>query len=414
MALECRVSLLGHKDHGKSTLIGRLMLETGAMTPDRVSEARSICASMGKEFEPAFLLDSFVEEREGGFTLDSTVAQLSHGGTIYKLVDVPGHKELVRNMLTGASQADAGILILSAREDEGLQEETRLHLFLAGMLGMRAPVLAINKMDAVGYDAARFRSLASDASALIRAFGMEPAAAVPISAMGGDNVMSRSANMPWYGGKPLVAAMAEAALAAAGNRLSSLPARMIVQDSYELGGAGMLVGKVDSGSFRKGQRVAVEPDGLAAAVEDIIGTSGASVGEVHAGQNAGIALAGGARAVRGSVCMCAERPARAAKRVEARAFCFPGGSLCEGDRVRVICSSQEADAGISRIMRRMDPAKESAFSDSPGTEVGQFEAADLEITLERPLVLEKFADVPPTGRFMIEKGGRVAGIGIVL
>ncbi|PIZ91729.1 hypothetical protein COX85_02345, partial [Candidatus Micrarchaeota archaeon CG_4_10_14_0_2_um_filter_55_9] len=138
------ISMLGHQDHGKSTLIGRLLYETKSVTAERIREAREMSEKLGLEMEYCFLLDAFQEEREGGYTLDTTRAQLRHGNTIFELVDVPGHKEFIKNMLSGASNASAAILVASMKPGEGLQDETRLHVSMARLLGIKRVIVAVN------------------------------------------------------------------------------------------------------------------------------------------------------------------------------------------------------------------------------------------------------------------------------
>ncbi len=409
--MEIRISLLGHKDHGKSTLVGRLLHDTGSMTRDRIEEAKAICRAQGKEFELAFLLDSFVEEREGGFTLDTTTAQARHRDVIYNLIDVPGHRELVKNMLSGASQADAAILIVSAKEDEGLQDETRLHLYMASMLGIRRLVVAVNKMDAVGYGRGRFESLENSGSVVLSSFGFRDFSFVPVSARNGDNVMERSGLMDWYEGRPLISLMEGFADGHEETRLRSLAPRLFVQDAYD---GGMLVGKLETGMLETGQVVAVEPLGLRTTIKAIHSPGGAERKEAAAGQNIGLRLAYSGDIGRGCVIAGAESAPTAAKKFEALIFCFPEYSLEPGEELTVTCSSQEASAMIKRLRSRMNPIKDLHAYPAQLGGVGPCEAAEVELETGSPVVFERFSEMPPTGRFIISKAGKIAGVGVIL
>ncbi len=417
MPNEIRISLLGHKDHGKSTLIGRILHDTGSITKDRIEEAKGICRSLGKEFEFAFLLDSFVEEREGGFTLDTTVAQARHGDNIYNLIDVPGHKELVKNMLSGASMADAAILIVSAKEGEGLQDETKLHIYLARLLGISRLAVAVNKMDAAMYSEAEFRRIESGVRALLDSFGFrgKDIEFIPISAMKGDNVMNQSSAMPWYRGRTLIGHMEGFA---AGGRLDSnlhLPARMLVQDVYEMNGERLAVGRVEAGVFKDGDEIEILPAGRRARIDGLRSGNGSALAQASAGQNVGVLFGGDSAVGRGTVFAESARSVKPSSRLRARVFCLPESSIGIGEALTVICGPQESGGKLAAIMNTMHPIHDREPKKGGGiTIVNGSEAAEVEIELGKPLVFEPFSAMPPLGRFVLAKGGRVAGVGVVL
>lgn len=416
MPNEIRISLLGHKDHGKSTLIGRILHDTGSITNDRVEEARAICRGLGKEFEFAFLLDSFVEEREGGFTLDTTVAQARHGDCIYNLIDVPGHKELVKNMLSGASMADAAILIVSAQKGEGLQDETKLHIYLAKLLGISRLVIAVNKMDAAGYSEAEFRAIEDGMRALLGSFGFvgEEVGFIPISAMKGDNIMSRSDAMPWYHGKPLVGLMEVLAQADRRGAALRLPGRIIVQDVYDMDGERLAVGRVEAGTFRNGEDIEILPACSRTTVSGLRSGTGSHLGEASAGQNIGVILKGGAPFARGAIFAEAARSAKPVMNVRARVFCLPECRIGVGETLTAICGPQESGCRISSVISAMHPIRESVPRVCGGIlQIGASEAAEAEIAFDSPLVLEPFSAMPPLGRFVLARGGKVVGVGVI-
>ncbi len=411
---EIRISMLGHKDHGKSTLIGRLLYETRSLTEDRVIEARAISESLGyEEFEYAFLLDSFQEEREGGFTLDTTRAQVHYGGIIYELIDVPGHKELVKNMLTGASTANAAILMVSAQPDERLRDETKLHLYLASLLGLKNLVVAVNKVDTIGYGEEEFNRITSEMAEILKGFGYAELDFVPISAKKGDNVSSLSDATPWYKGKTIMQFMDDFAKIDYEKELEQLPPRMFVQDVYTLGADRVLVGRIDTGSFRKGEEVSVQPLGLTSPIEDMRVRMDA-VEEAKAGQNIGLMLKGDGidKVERGNVCMPADAKVDAVKELIARVFCLPGNDIKKGEELTVTCASQEGKAKVATIMEKLNPITDKEPRKGP-QDISGWESARVRLELEKSMVFESFAKVPHTGRFVLSRDSIVA-VGVII
>jgi small GTP-binding protein len=407
MAKELTISLLGHKDHGKSTLIGKMLIETGSISPDRINEARQICKGMGKEFEPGFLLDSFVEEREGGFTLDTTRVQIRSGDYIFNLIDVPGHKELVKNMLSGASGADCAILIVSAKEDEGLQKETLLHIRLAKMLGLEKIIVTINKMDLSGYDKAVFGKVEADVRKVLAGFGFDLGKIqfVPISAIKGDNMTEKSGEMGWHDGKPLLELM-KGLYFDRRELLLALAGRMIVQDFVNEGGQGIVIGKVEAGSFHKGQEIISMPGRKKGRITRIMGARGETE-RAEAGQ--GIGMVCGISPMRGEVCMPAESAAEPVEKIDAEIFCFPSATMGEGKEMTLTCASQESKAKIIAIRSVFDPIDGGAGKDS----VGPAQFARVSIELEKEMVLEPHSRMPVLGRFVLSDGKGAIGIGVV-
>ncbi len=203
-----RLTFIGHVDHGKSTTIGRLLHETNALPDGKVEEIQTASERRGVPFEWSFVLDALQAERDQAITIDTTRVWFEWEGKRYEIIDAPGHREFVRNMLSGASEADAAVLIVDAAE--GVSEQTRRHAQLVGMLGIRQVIIAVNKMDAVGYAQARFDEVAAEARAVLGSAGVEPSAIVPIAARDGDNIAAVSAKMPWMSdGSPSVVSIPE-------------------------------------------------------------------------------------------------------------------------------------------------------------------------------------------------------------
>ena len=244
-----RIVIVGHVDHGKSTLIGRLLAETGSLPDGKLEQLKAVSARRGMPFELSFLLDALQTERDQGITIDTSQIRFRTPSRDFVLIDAPGHTEFLRNMITGASQADAALLIVDAAE--GVREQTRRHGYLLHLLGVRQVVVVINKMDRVSYDDSRFRELDAEISAHLGGFGVKPAAVIPISARHGDGVVARTAAIDWYTGPTVVEALDRFAPA---QPASALPLRLPVQAVYKFDDRRIIAGRIESGTHRGRRR----------------------------------------------------------------------------------------------------------------------------------------------------------------
>ena len=259
-----RIVIVGHVDHGKSTLIGRLLAETGSLPDGKLDELKAVSARRGMPFELSFLLDALQTERDQGITIDTSQVRFRTPSRDFVLIDAPGHAEFLRNMITGASQADAALLIVDAAE--GVREQTRRHGYLLHLLGVRQVVVVINKMDRVSYDDGRFRELDAEISAHLESFGVKPAAVIPISARHGDGVVARTAAIAWYTGPTVIEALDRFAPA---EPASALPLRLPVQAVYKFDDRRIIAGRIESGSLAVGDEIVVAPSGKRARVRSI-------------------------------------------------------------------------------------------------------------------------------------------------
>jgi sulfate adenylyltransferase subunit 1 (EFTu-like GTPase family) len=197
--------MVGHVDHGKSTLIGRLLCDTDSLPDGKLEEIEAAAAAEGREMEIGFVMDHLHEERERGITIDTAQTFFSSPARDYVIIDAPGHKEFIKNMITGASQAEAAVLLCCV--DEGVQEQTRRHAYVVRLLGLEQVVVAYNKMDRVGYEQQRFEQVKADMDVFLGRLGITPSVEVPVSARIGDNVADRSDNMPWHEGPTILEAL---------------------------------------------------------------------------------------------------------------------------------------------------------------------------------------------------------------
>jgi len=246
--------LVGHVDHGKSTLIGRLLHDTNSLTEGAVEKVRKICQDKGVDFEYAYLLDALQEEQEQGITIDITKIEFSTPKRHYTIIDAPGHKEFLKNMISGASNAEAAILIIDAAE--GVKEQTKKHAYLLSLLGIKQVYAVVNKMDLVNYSQHRFEEVKNQAAKYLQKLGIFTQKYIPIAAKKGDNVTYRSDNMPWYVGPTILQAIDDFVKEPG---LEQKPLRFPVQDVYKFDQRRIIAGRLESGSLMVGDEIIVLP-----------------------------------------------------------------------------------------------------------------------------------------------------------
>lgn len=256
-----KISLLGHKDHGKSTLIGKMLMLTKSISATRIQEARKASNELGVKFEPAFLLDTFADERSGGMTFDNTRAQIIFKDVAFELIDVPGHEELIKSMLSGASNSQFSLVVVSSKKDEGITSQTRRHIYVSKLFGMTKYVIAVNKMDESRFDNNAFNSIKEDLKIFFSSIGLsdDKFSMVPISAYTGENIIKKSENMLWYDGNTLLDELIIKTNSSIDSDDNS--GRILLQSSMKLGNKRALLGEVVSGHFTLGEKLQVFPGG---------------------------------------------------------------------------------------------------------------------------------------------------------
>ena len=235
------IAIVGHIDHGKSTLIGRLLYDTNSLSEDAFEEIKKISEELGKETELAYIVDSLEEEREQNLTIDTTQIFLKSQKRDYIMIDAPGHKEFLKNMITGAASAAAAVLVIDV--NEGVKEQTRRHSFILNMLGLKQVLVVVNKMDIVNYDSTKFNKIKEEILNFLNKLNIKPKHVIPVSAIKGDDITKLSKNMPWYKDISLLDA-----LDALDKNLvlSDKALRFPVQDTYEIESKKILVGRIET------------------------------------------------------------------------------------------------------------------------------------------------------------------------
>jgi len=409
-----RIVIVGHVDHGKSTLIGRLLSETGSLPDGKLDELKAVSTRRGMPFEWSFLLDSLQTERDQGITIDTSQIRFRTPGREFVLIDAPGHAEFLRNMVTGASQADAALLLVDAAE--GVREQTLRHAYLLHLLGIRQLVVVINKMDRVGYGDGRFREIEAEITAHLADLGLKPAAVIPISARHGDGVVERTAAIGWYRGPTVIEALDRFAPA---RPATALPLRLPVQAVYRFDDRRIVAGRIQSGFIAVGDEIAVAPSGRRAVVRSIEAWPGNDdTGPRHAGagQSVGITLDRELFIARGDMIAHAQRQAPSGLRLKARVFWLHDTPLAVGASVSVRMGSAETRGAITKIGNVFDPGDQSAANrDTVGqNHLRPNHIGDVEIALANPIAADQYEANPRTGRIVLDVGGYIAGGGLVL
>jgi elongation factor 1-alpha len=401
------ITMLGEKDHGKSTLIGSMLIATGAATQHRINEAKKY--SKGGRFEPGYILDSFEEERAQEMTIDTTRAEMLYKDNLFEFIDVPGHLELIKNMMSGASHGEIAILMVSMKEGEGLQPQTKRHVYIANMLGIRALIVAINKMDLVNYDKRAFDRAKGDISKYLKAIGFsKPVSYVPVSAYDSQNLIKSSDKMKWYTGMPLVE---ELALFTASRRAASTKngLRGIVQDVVDHEGKEMAFCMLTSGTIKVGQSIKLEPAGERSKVREIY-LKGERTESAGAGTNIAIVIEGKARAKRGSVICGADDSPMTNKEFESVIFFIrPAAKDAEYD---IKINNNTVPVKMDEVIKLISPV--TGESKPGAARIPSGSAALIHLKMGQKYPIERFSDYNELGRFALYSKGKFCGIGIVV
>ena len=405
---EIAVTLLGEKDHGKSTLIGNLLIATGSATKERVGEARR---AGGKNFEPAFVLDSFTYEREKGMTLDTTRAQINFKDAIISLIDVPGHLELINNALSGASGADIAIVMVSAKEGEGFQKQTKRHIFIANMLGMKGIFVAVNKMDAFEYRKERFDLIKREVSEYMEEIGFEGHVEyIPVSAYNNENILTKSKKMRWYDGDALIGQV-YSFFTTIEDVKAPVGTRMLVQDTMELDGKDAAMGMLYYGKLKIGDTVRIEPAGKETMITNIY-SNGKKLRSTSAVRNIAVEFGSDTGGIeRGNIIYGKdERPWQKGRFT---AMIYMTGNPEQGKGLTLKFNNTDFRTTKMEIAKFSDAA--SAWKDS---KAGQKLKANMafkgEVTLDKDLPVERFLKYRELGRFSVYSDSDFCGFGVVL
>jgi bifunctional enzyme CysN/CysC len=402
-----RIVIVGHVDHGKSTLVGRLLHETGSLPDGKLEMLKAVSARRGMPFEWSFLLDALQTERDQGITIDTTQIAFRTPSRDIVLIDAPGHAEFLRNMITGAAQADAAVLIIDALE--GVRDQTRRHGYLLQLLGIKQVAVVVNKMDRVDYSDARFAEISDEITAHLESLGVAPRAVIPISARDGDGVAAHTANISWYEGPTVVEALD--ALTPS-QSLDRLPLRLPVQAIYKFDDRRIVAGRIEAGRLQAGDDIVIMPAGKTARIKSVEGWPVTPViGPSGAGRSVGITLDRELFVERGDVIAHTGSTPRETRRLRARIFWLHDEPLAAGATLLVRLGTRETRATVVAIEKAVDPGDLASVE---GKAIARNHVGEIDLSLAQPVAADPASDNPRTGRLVIEVSGRIAGGGLVL
>ncbi|MDE1762131.1 MAG: translation elongation factor EF-1 subunit alpha [Candidatus Micrarchaeota archaeon] len=408
------IVFIGHVDHGKSTTVGRILYETKAVSEQDLKKLKEEAAKYNKPtFEFAFVMDSLKEERERGITIDVNHKEFQSQKYYFTIIDAPGHKDFVKNMITGASQADAAVLVLSAKD--GVQAQTREHAFLAKVLGITQLIVGINKIDAIEYDRVKYEDMKNQISTLLKTIGYDVSKVVfiPYSALQGDNVSAKSPKMEWYQGPTLLQALDNLTLP---NKPTDKPLRLPIQDVYTISGHGTVpVGRVETGVMKPGENVIIMPANVKTDVKSI---------EMHhqqltsagPGDNVGFNIKGIDKGIikRGDVVGPSNNPPSVAEEFTAQIVVINHPTAIAPGYTPVFhIHTAQLAATITEIVEQKDPKTGQTLKKNPEF-IKNGDVAIVKIKPSRPVVVEKYTDFPQLGRFAIRDMGQTVAAGVVL
>ncbi len=408
------LAMIGHVDHGKSTLVGRLLFETGAISAHTIDQYRKEAEAKGKAtFEYAWVMDTLSEEKSRGLTIDVAHRRFDTSKYYFTVVDCPGHRDFVKNMITGTSQADATVLVVGVTE--GIMPQTREHVFLARTLGINQMIVAINKLDAAKYSEEKYNEVKSAVSKLLKTVGFKPEGVqyIAVSAYAGDNVSKRSENTKWYDGPTFLEALDNLKEP---EKPVDLPLRVPVQDVYTISGVGTVpVGRVETGKMKKGDKIVFQPADVSGEVKSIE-MHHEEIPEAIPGDNIGWNVRGVGRGDirRGDVCGHPDNPPTVADEFTVQIIVLQHPSAITVGYTPVFhCHTAQVACTITEIKKKLDPKTGGVLEANPDF-IKAGDAAILQVKPTRPLVVENVKNIPHLGRFAIRDMGQTIAAGMVI
>ncbi len=401
-----KIVIVGHVDHGKSTLVGRLFHDTGSLPDGKLETIRAVCERRGMPFEWAFLMDALQAERDQGVTIDTAQIQFHTDARDYVIIDAPGHKEFLKNMVTGAASSEAALLLIDA--EEGVREQSYRHGYLLHLLGVRQVAVVVNKMDLVGYSADRFGAVAEQYRGYLGSLGVEPTGFIPISAREGDNIVARSKVMPWYQGPTVVKALDQFA---PGPGQLDRPLRLPIQDVYKFDQRRILAGRIELGRLAVGDTLLFSPSNKTAKVKSIEAWSvPEQPTEAEAGQSVGITLDEQIFVERGEVASHPDQSPIESNVFRGRLFWLGRKPLAVGSRYTLKLNTSETEVVVQSIERVIDTGD---LSSGPAEAVERNAVAEVVLRTRGLLALDEHRNNSSTGRFVLVEDYVPVGGGII-
>lgn len=405
--LPMKIVIVGHVDHGKSTLVGRLFHDTGSLPVGKVEAIQAMCDKRGMPFEWAFILDALQAERDQGITIDISQIFFKTPLRHYVLIDAPGHREFVKNMITGAAQADAAVLVVDARE--GMQEQTRRHAYLLHLLGIHQIVVAINKMDLVNWSLPRFQEVATEVREYLDdlKLDLQHIIQIPVSARDGDNIVERSVKCAWFDGLSLTGAL-DALQPPLGSL--DLPLRFPVQDVYKFDDRRIIAGRIESGHMRKGDTLLFSPSNKQVRVSSIESWPKKDILAVRAGQSIGVTLEEQLFIERGEIASLMSNPPMLSNVFRGRIFWLGREPLMAGSKYTMKLCTGQYQVEVEKVERVIDV---NDLGTSGADRVERNAVAEVVLRSRRQIALDPFEHNMHTGRFVLVDNYELVGGGLI-
>lgn len=401
------VVIVGHVDHGKSTLIGRLLHDTGSFMEGKLEELKAVCERRNVPFEWSFLLDAFQAERDQAITIDTTQIWFKTKTRNCVIIDAPGHREFLKNMVSGAAFADAAILVVDAKE--GVREQTKRHAYLLHLLGLQQILVVINKMDLVDYSEERFNEVTSEVKTYLAGIGVTPHSIMPIAARNGENIAARAESMPWYKGPTVLETMdIFEPVSAPVER----PLRFPVQDVYRWDETRIIAGRIESGVVRKGDTLTFSPSNRQAKVVSIEKwNSKTEILTAQAGESIGLVLDQPIFVARGDVASHDEKAPALSNVFRSNIFWLGKSPLQAGKHYKMKLATYEATVTVQSIECVIDT---NDLSRSQKQTVETNEMAEVIFRSREMLALDSYKDSLKMGRLVLVENHDVVGGGLIV
>ncbi len=413
--------VIGHIDHGKSTMMGALLIEAGAVSDREARELEKLAKEYDRDsWSYAFVFDRLKEERQRGITIDLAFRKFETKSKYFTIIDAPGHADFVKNMITGASQADAAILVVSGKKGEmevgiAANGQTREHAYLAQTLGVKQLVVAINKADIYDYSEQRFNECKQAVGDLLKSIGFKDVNYIPTSGMAMDNLAKKSDKLAWYDGPTIMEAIDQFDLP---EKPTGKPLRIPIQDSYSIKGTGVVpVGRVETGILKKGDKIIILPTGFEGEIRSIE-MHHEEIEQAIPGDNIGFSIRGIslADAGRGD---CLGHPSDPPTVITPKGkwtgqiiVIWHPTALAQGYTPVVHAHTAQVAAKFTSLVKKLDQKTGAVIEDSPKF-LKKNEAAIVELQPIKKMCLEKYEDFPEMGRFAVRDMGRTVAVGIV-
>jgi bifunctional enzyme CysN/CysC len=411
LAERMNIVIGGHVDHGKSTIIGRLLADTHSLPEGKLEQVRALCERTAKPFEYAFLLDALKDEQAQGITIDSARVFFKTAKRHYIIIDAPGHIEFLKNMVTGASRAEAALLVIDAKE--GVRENSRRHGYLMSMLGIRQLAVVVNKMDLIGYDRTAFDQIAAEYHAFLTQVEVEPLRFIPVSGREGENIAERAASMPWYDGPTVLEILDQFQ---AERPPADRPFRMPVQDVYKFTKQGddrrIVAGTIETGRADVGDEVVFYPSGKKGRIRSFEAFSRPQPTGGSAGEAAGFTLSEQIYVARGEIACRVDQPRpQVTTRLRVNLFWMGKQPLVRKKEYALKLGTQRVPMRVEEIHRVIDAA--SLDSAGSAERVGRHDVADVTLRLNRAIAFDLADQIAATSRFVIVDDYEIRGGGII-